>query len=164
MHLHTGNYSAYIFQCTAIFAWTMHVNTSQWRQACTTFFLALKGSYDVAKKNIILCIWCNAMCLCGLSFKKHIIFHILYIIVAPLCSAFLKRVDFYQAHCSEKRGVLWFASYPVRCDWPNTSSVSRNVAPLTVLWCRLPVRRHKNNKTHYKRGICCIQWGHNYWL
>ncbi len=26
----------------------------------------LKGSYDVAKKNIILCIWCNAMCLCGL--------------------------------------------------------------------------------------------------
>ncbi len=22
----------------------------------------LKGSYDVVKKNIILCIWCNAMC------------------------------------------------------------------------------------------------------
>ncbi len=21
-----------------------------------------------------------------------------------------------------------------------------------------------NNKTHYKRGICCIQWRHNYWL
>ncbi len=61
----------------------------------------LKGSYDVAKKNIILCIRCNAMCLCGLRFKKHIIFHILYIIVAPLCSAFLKRVDFYKAHRSE---------------------------------------------------------------
>ncbi len=30
----------------------------------------LKGSYDVAKKNIILCIWCNAMCLCGLRFKN----------------------------------------------------------------------------------------------
>uniref|UniRef100_A0A671SUF9 Peptidyl-prolyl cis-trans isomerase n=1 Tax=Sinocyclocheilus anshuiensis TaxID=1608454 RepID=A0A671SUF9_9TELE len=26
----------------------------------------LKGSYDAAKKNIILCIWCNEMCLCGL--------------------------------------------------------------------------------------------------
>ncbi len=39
-----------------------------------------------------------------------------------------------------------------------------NVTPLTVLWCRVPARRHKNNKTHYKWGICCIQWGHNYWL
>uniref|UniRef100_A0A673NJD2 F-BAR domain only protein 2-like n=1 Tax=Sinocyclocheilus rhinocerous TaxID=307959 RepID=A0A673NJD2_9TELE len=38
----------------------------------------LKGSYDVAKKNIILCIWCNEMCLCGLRLKKHIIFHILF--------------------------------------------------------------------------------------
>ncbi len=65
------------------------------------------------------------MCLCGLRFKKHIILHILYIIVAPLCSAFLKRIDFYKAHSSEKRGVLWLASYPVRCDWPNTSSVWR---------------------------------------
>ncbi len=65
----------------------------------------LKGSYDVAKKNMILCIWCNAMCLCGLRLK-NIIFHILYIIVAPLCSAFLKHVNFYKAHGSEKRGVL----------------------------------------------------------
>ncbi len=48
----------------------------------------LKGSCVVAKKNIILCIWCNAMCLCGLRFKKHIIFHIMYIIVAPLSPAF----------------------------------------------------------------------------
>uniref|UniRef100_A0A672T9C9 Discs, large (Drosophila) homolog-associated protein 1b n=1 Tax=Sinocyclocheilus grahami TaxID=75366 RepID=A0A672T9C9_SINGR len=30
-----------------------------------------QGSYNVAKKNIILCIWCNEMCLCGLRFKKH---------------------------------------------------------------------------------------------
>ncbi len=65
------------------------------------------------------------MCLCGLRFKKHIIFHILYIIVAPLCSAFLKHIDIYKAHCSERRGVLWLASYPVHCDWPNTSSVWR---------------------------------------
>ncbi len=56
----------------------------------TTF---LKGSHDVAKKNIILCIWCNAMCLWGLRLKKVVStanFHILYIIVAPLSSAFLK--------------------------------------------------------------------------
>ncbi len=66
----------------------------------------LKGPYDVAKKNIILCIWCNAMCLRGSRFKKYIIFHILYIIVAPVCSAFLKRADFYKAHRSEKRDVL----------------------------------------------------------
>ncbi len=68
--------------------------------------MLLKGSYDVAENNIILCIWCNAMCLCGLRLKKHIIFHVLYIIVAPLCSAFLKRVYFYKAHRSEKRSVL----------------------------------------------------------
>ncbi len=37
-----------------------------------------------------------------------------------------------------------------------------DVTPLTVLWCRVPTWRDKNNKTHYKRGICCIQWGHNY--
>ncbi len=50
--------------------------------------------------------------------QKHIIFHILYIIVAPLCSAFLKRVNFYKAHRSEKRaligqlsGALWLAEY-----------------------------------------------------
>ncbi len=71
------------------------------------------------------------MCLCGLRLKKHIIFHILYIIVAPLCPAFLKRTTFYKAHRSEKRGVLWLASYPVCCDWPNTSSVRRKCyAPL----------------------------------
>ncbi len=33
--------------------------------------------WDIAKKNIMLCIWCNAMCLCGLRLKKHIIFHIM---------------------------------------------------------------------------------------
>ncbi len=60
----------------------------------------LKGSYDAAKYNNCV------MCLRGSMFKKHIIFYILYVIVAPLCSAFLKLVDFYKAHRSEKRGVL----------------------------------------------------------
>ncbi len=93
----------------------------------------LKGSYYVAKKNIILCTWCNAMCLSGLRFKKHI-FHIPYIIVVPLCPTFLKHVDFYKAHRSEKRGVLWLASYPVRCDWPNTSSVWRKCYATYHIW------------------------------
>ncbi len=38
--------------------------------------------------------------------KKHIIFHILYIIVAPLWPASQKRADFYKANRSEKRGML----------------------------------------------------------
>ncbi len=51
--------------------------------------------------------------------QKHI-FHILYIIVAPLCPAFLKCLDFYKVHRSEKRGctlidqlssALWLAEY-----------------------------------------------------
>ncbi len=50
------------------------------------------------------------MCLCGLRLNKHIIFHILHIIVAPLCPTFLKCADFYKAHRSENRGVLWLAS------------------------------------------------------
>ncbi len=41
----------------------------------------------------------------------------------------LKRIDFYKAQRSEKRGVLWLASYPVRCDWPNASSVVLSKVP-----------------------------------
>ncbi len=55
-------------------------------------------------------------CVYVFKVKKNIIFHILYIIVVPLCSAFLKCADFYKAHRSETRGMLWLASYPVRCD------------------------------------------------
>ncbi len=60
-------------------------------------------------------------CLRGSRFKKHIIFHILYIIVAPLCSAFLKRTDFYlqsssfwEARCAligQLSSALWLAKY-----------------------------------------------------
>uniref|UniRef100_A0A671PZM4 NCK-associated protein 5-like n=1 Tax=Sinocyclocheilus anshuiensis TaxID=1608454 RepID=A0A671PZM4_9TELE len=34
---------------------------------CFMLTFVLKGSYDAAKKNIIWCIWCNEMCLCGLN-------------------------------------------------------------------------------------------------
>ncbi len=57
-------------------------------------------------KKTLLCVVGEIQCLCFLMFLKHIIFHILYIIVAPLCPAFLKHADFYKAHRSEKRGVL----------------------------------------------------------
>ncbi len=80
--------------------------------------------------------------------------HILYIIVAPLFPAFLNAYIFYKAHHSEKRGVLWLASYPVCCDWPNTSSVRwKCYAPYCIVMACVLARRHKNNKTHYKRGI-----------
>ncbi len=68
--------------------------------------IPLKGSYDVAKKNIGLRIWCNAMCLCGFKVQKTHYFPHTVLFVAPLCSDFLKRIDFYKAHRSEKRCVL----------------------------------------------------------
>uniref|UniRef100_A0A671RFT6 Janus kinase and microtubule-interacting protein 3-like n=1 Tax=Sinocyclocheilus anshuiensis TaxID=1608454 RepID=A0A671RFT6_9TELE len=36
----------------------------------------LKGSYDAAKKNIILCIWCNEMWLCGLRERRSPAFNL----------------------------------------------------------------------------------------
>ncbi len=106
--------------------------------------MELKGSYDDAKNNIILCIWCNAMCLRGLRLKKHIIFHI------SLCLAFLKHVDFYKAHHSEKRGVLWLASYPVCCDWPNTSSVWRKCCVPYHIW------KHRASPWHSYAFFLCV--------
>uniref|UniRef100_A0A672QZU8 FIIND domain-containing protein n=1 Tax=Sinocyclocheilus grahami TaxID=75366 RepID=A0A672QZU8_SINGR len=35
---------------------------------------------------------------------------------------------------------------------------------VTVKNLFIAIRRDKNIKTYYKRGICCIQWGHNYGL
>ncbi len=70
------------------------------------------------------------MCLCGLRFKKHYFLHTVH-----YCCSSMPRLsethNVYKAHHSEKRGVLCLASYPVRCDWPNTSSVRRKCyAPL----------------------------------
>ncbi len=58
-------------------------------------------------KRTLFCVFGVMQCVyVVLRLKKHTIFHILYIIVAPLCSAFLKRVEFYKAHRSEKQGML----------------------------------------------------------
>ncbi len=87
------------------------------------------------------------MCLRGSRFKKHIIFHILYIIVAPLCSAFLKHTDFYKAHHSEKcaligqlSSVLWLAEYLKRvtemlrpspyCDAVSRRDETKTIKPI----------------------------------
>ncbi len=44
-------------------------------------------------------------------FKKHIIFQILYIIVVPLCPVSLKHLVFYNVPPSDKRSLLWLASW-----------------------------------------------------
>lgn len=63
---------------------------------------ALNGSCDVAKNKVILCTWCNA--------RVYTLFLLFY---APFfCNALI----------FTKRCVLWLASYPLRCDWMNTSS------------------------------------------
>ncbi len=89
-----------------------------------TIYFNLKGSYDDAKRTLF-CVFGVMQCIVFMQCKVkkiNIIFHIPYIIVAPLCPNFLKSVDFYKAHRSEKHGVLCLTSCPVRCDWPNTSS------------------------------------------
>ncbi len=116
----------------------------------------LKGSYDVAKKNIILCIWCNAMFMWFKVQKTHYFPHTVHHCSSSMpCLSetrrFLQSSSFWEARralIGQLSSALWLAEY----------------LKLTVLWCRVPPRWHKNNKTHYKRGICCIQWGHNYWL
>ncbi len=111
MHLFIFSISFYIY----IFSFNcIYLFFSFNRFYMAFIYLFLKGSYDVDKNNIIWCIWCNAMCSCGLRLKKHIIFHILYIIVAPLCSTFLKRVDFYKvrhALICQLSSALWLAEY-----------------------------------------------------
>ncbi len=133
--VHVFLWIANIYIWFSLLYWTQQCN-------CCCKFLWLKGSYVDTKNNIILCIWCNVTCLRGLRLKKNIIFHIPYIIADPLCTTFLKRVDFYKAHRSEKRGALWLASYPVRCDWPNTSSVWRKCYSPYHIWKHTASPRH----------------------
>ncbi len=61
------------------------------------------------------------MCLCGFKVKKT---NTLISTYCPLLLLYAPPFwnDFYKAHHSEKRGVLWLASYSMHCDWPNTSS------------------------------------------
>ncbi len=116
--------------------------------------MSLKGSCDIAKNNIIWCIWCKAMCLFGLRFKKHIIFHILYIFVAPLWNAYIftKFIVLRSKACSD-----WPAIQCIVIGWI-PQAWDGNFIHLMLSHFIRAVSRRDNTKTHYKRGICCIQW------
>ncbi len=68
---------------------------------------------------------------------------------------FLQISSFWEERCaliSQLSSAFWLAKYLKRVTemlrpLPYGNAVSR-----------------QNSKTHYKRGICCIQWGHGYWL
>ncbi len=105
-----------------------------WHQSLLA--VCLKGSYDVAKKNIILYICRNAMCLCGLRFKNTLfstyctLFLLLY--APPFWNAliFTKLIVLLSEVCSDWPAIQCVAigRIPQACD--------ENVTPLTVVWCR----------------------------
>ncbi len=66
---------------------------------------------------------------------------------------FLQSSSFWEARCAligQLSSALWLAEY--------LKHEMEMLRPITVLWWRFPAKRDKNSKTHYKRGICCIQW------
>ncbi len=90
----------------------------QWVKLSVRAWVDIKGSYDIAKRNIILCIWCNAMCLCSLRFKNTLF--------STYCTLLLLlyALPFWNAPIFTKLIVLrsdWPAI--VHCDWSNNSSV-----------------------------------------
>ncbi len=101
-------------------------------------FHYFKGSYDIAKKNIILCIWCNAMCLCGLRLKKtHYFPHTVHYCFSsmPLLSEtrwFLQSSLFWEARralIGQLSSALWLAEYlkhetEMLCHFPYCDAVS----------------------------------------
>ncbi len=76
-------------------------------------------TYDVAKKNIILCIWCNAMCLCGLRFKNTLystyctLLLLLYALPFWNVSIFTKLIVLRarRALIGQLSSALWLAEY-----------------------------------------------------
>ncbi len=123
----------------------------------------LKRGHMTLLKSTLFCVFGVMQCLHGLRFKIQIIFHITYIIVALFCPAFLKHIHFYKAHRFEKRGVLWLASYPVHCDWSNTSSVWRMLMlhPLPYLEYQLPWRwrqQYYSENKSYTFFVCVYIW------
>ncbi len=111
----------------------------------------LKKSYDIAKKNIILCIWCNAMCLCGLRFKTTLFSTyctLLLLLYAPPfwnTSIFTKLIVLRSEVCSDWPAIQCVVIGRIPQAWDG------NVTPLTILWCCVLARRHKNNKTHDRK-------------
>ncbi len=93
----------------------------------------LKGSYDVRKKNIILYMWCKAMCLRGLRLKKNTLFStyctlLLLLSGPPFWNAliFTKLIVLKSEVCSDWPAIQCFVigRIPQACDG--------NVTPLTI--------------------------------
>ncbi len=144
--------------CTAHTYRELKLHNSQtlgeWQFSCKQFYCIerfyneprcvkyLKGSYDVAKKNISLCIWCNAMCLHGLRLKKNTLFStyctLLLLLYGPPfwnVPIFTKLIVLRSEVCSDWPAIqcVVIGRIPQACD--------ENVTPLTMLWCRVPARR-----------------------
>ncbi len=81
--------------------------------------IILKGSYDVAKKNIILCIWCNAMFTRFEVKKTHYFPHTVHYCCSFMLRLFethrfLQSLSFWEARCAligQLSSVLWLAEY-----------------------------------------------------
>ncbi len=105
--------------------------------------LILKGSYDVAKKNIIWCIWCNAMCFMRFKVHKNIISTYCTLLLLLYAVPFWNVPIFTSLSFWEARRAL-IARYPVRVIGRIPQACDGNVTPLTVLWC---VSRRDETKT-----------------
>ncbi len=108
------------------------------------------------KITLFCCIWCNAVCLRG---SKNTLFSTYCHSCCSSMPAFLKRVDFYKLIVLRSEacydwpaiqcvviGRIPQAWYGMFSPSPNCDGVSRRDETKTI-------------KTHYKRDICCIQWG-----
>ncbi len=106
----------------------------------------LKRSYNVAKKNIILCIWCNAICLMQFKVQKHYFPHTVY----NCCFS----VPFWNVSIFTKLIVL---RSDACSDWPAIQCIviqvwDANVMPLTVLWCRVVTHKNTASPGHGAEG------------
>ncbi len=109
------------------------------------YLIILKGSYDVAKKNIILCILFYAMCLCGLRFKKTFSSYcnctLLLLLYAPSfwnALIFTKLIVLRSEACSDWPAIQCVVIGRIPQEWDG------NVTPLTVLWCRVKFFKYEN--------------------
>ncbi len=92
------------------------------------------------------------MCLRSLKLKKHIIFHIPYIIVTPLCPAlkrihFLQSSSFWKAMCAligQLSSALWLDSYPKR--------VTEMLRPLPYLEIHSVSTTWRQRQQHYSEN------------
>ncbi len=109
-------------------------------------------------KRVIFCVFGVMQCVFKVfKLKKKTLFSTYCALLLLLYAS-----PFWNAPINTKLIIL--RSEACEADWPAIQCVvigqipqvrDGNVTPLTVLWCRVPARWHKNNKTHYKRGI---QW------